>query len=84
MAHLIEITDLGAPELEAYTDLTRAQLQNRRQPQAGLLIAESAKVIESALDAGYAPVSLLMERKKLERHAALLARAGEMKRRKQP
>ena len=78
MAHIIEITDLSAPELEAYTGLTRAQLQNRQRPEEGLFIAESAKVIENALDAGYTPVSLLMERKKMERHAALIARCGDI------
>ena len=78
MGHIKEITDLLSPELEAYTGLTRAQLQSRQHPEEGLFIAESAKVIEYALDAGYEPVSLLMERKKLERHAVLLARCGEI------
>ena len=78
MAHIIDITDLLSPGLEVYTDLTRAQLQNRQHPQEGLFIAESAKVIENALDAGYAPVSLLMERRKMERHAELIARCGDI------
>lgn len=78
MAHIVEITDLCAAELEAYTSLTRAQLQNRQRPQDGLFVAESVKVIEYALDAGYVPVSLLMERRKLDRHAALLARCGDI------
>jgi len=63
---LIEITDLRAPQLAPYAALTRAQLQNRQHPGDGLLIAESAPVIEAALCAGYAPVSLLMERRKAE------------------
>ena len=65
MSELIEITDLHAPELAPYAGLTRAQLQNRQHPEEGLFIAESVPVIEAALAAGYAPVSLLMERRKL-------------------
>ena len=63
MAEVIEIRDIAAPELEVFTRLTEAQLRNRREPGNGLFIAESLKVIGHALDAGYEPVSLLMERK---------------------
>lgn len=62
MSSIIEITDLSAPELEAYTQLTHAQLRNRLEPEKGIFIAESTKVIACALKAGCQPVSALMER----------------------
>ena len=66
MANVIEIIDFSAPELDVYTRLTEAQLLNRFEPAKGMFIAESPKVIHRALDAGYQPVSLLMERKDIE------------------
>lgn len=63
---LIEINSLEVPELEAYGTLTEAQLRNRLEPEKGLFIAESPKVIGVALDAGLEPVSLLCERKHIE------------------
>lgn len=63
MANVIEITDFSAPELNVYARLTEAQLLNRFEPAKGMFIAESPKVIHRALDGGYEPVSLLMERK---------------------
>ena len=63
---LIEIDSLEVPELEAYGTLTEAQLRNRLEPEKGLFIAESPKVIGVALDAGLEPVSLLCERKHIE------------------
>ena len=65
MAHIFEITDIRAPELQPYTQLTHAQLRSRRDPEQGILIAESAKVIACALNAGCRPVSFLMERRQL-------------------
>ena len=65
MAELIEITSLDLPELEVFTRLTEAQLRNRLEPEKGIFIAESPKVIARALEAGYQPLSLLMERKHL-------------------
>lgn len=62
-----EITDLTAPELDIYARLTQAQLRNRLEPEKGIFIAESPKVIARALDAGYQPLSLLMERKQITR-----------------
>ena len=50
-----EITDLTAPELDIYARLTQAQLRNRLEPEKGIFIAESPKVIARALDAGYQP-----------------------------
>lgn len=80
MAQIVSIQDLSAPELAAYSQLTNAQLRSRLEPEKGIFIAESAKVISTALDAGYRPISLLMERQKLEGPAApLLDRVGEAK-----
>ena len=55
MAQMIEITDFDAPELDVYARLTENQLINRHEPEKGMFIAESPKVIERALDAGYMP-----------------------------
>lgn len=74
MAKIIEINDFAAPELDIYARLTEAQLRNRRHPEDGLFIAESPKVILRALDAGYEPVSLLMERRHLEGQGAEVIR----------
>ena len=63
MSNIIEITDFLAPELDVYARLTEVQLLNNEFPEKGLFIAESPKVIERALDAGYEPVSCLMEKK---------------------
>ncbi len=69
MANIFEITDFDAPELDVYARLTEAQLLNRFEPAKALFIAESPKVIHRALDAGYQPVSLLMERKHIDGQA---------------
>ncbi len=66
MNKIIEITDFLAPELDVYARLTEVQLLNREFPDRGLFIAESPKVIERALDAGYEPVSCLMEKRHIE------------------
>lgn len=77
MSHIIEITDLSLPELDVFTRLTEAQLRARREPEKGIFIAESPKVIERALNAGYEPLSFLMERKHIDGQAqSLLARCG--------
>lgn len=79
MANIIEITDFAAPELDVYARLTEGQLKNRAEPEKGLFIAESPKVIDRALDAGYAPVSLLMERKHVDGQAKdIVARCGDV------
>lgn len=79
MPHIIEVTDLTAPELDVYARLTEAQLRNRLEPDKGVFIAESPKVIATALDAGYEPLSLLMERRHIEGDAQpILARCGEI------
>ena len=74
-----EITDLTAPELDVYARLTQAQLRNRLEPEKGIFIAESPKVIARALDAGYHPLSLLMERKQITGPAQeILTRCGDV------
>ena len=66
MKNLVEITDFNDPRLDVYARLTEAQLLNRHCLKEGLFIAESPKVIGRALDAGYEPVSFLVERKHLQ------------------
>ena len=66
MANIVEITDFQAPELDVYARLTEAQLLNRHCLREGLFIAESPKVIHRALDAGYEPVSFLVEHRHLQ------------------
>lgn len=78
MPNIIEITDFHAPELDPYARLTQNQLRNRLEPEKGIFIAESPKVIDRALDAGYKPVSLLMERRQITGPAAgILSRCGD-------
>ena len=78
MPNIIEITDFHAPELDPYARLTQNQLRNRLEPEKGIFIAESPKVIDRALDAGYKPVSRLMERKQITGPAAgILSRCGD-------
>ena len=79
MPNIIEITDLGAPELAVFSRLTEAQLRNKLEPEKGIFIAESPKVIKVALNAGYQPLSLLMERRHIEGDAAeIIARCGDI------
>ena len=79
MPNIIEITDFSVPELDAFARLTEAQLRSRQDPGKSLFIAESPKVIERALNAGYEPVSLLMERKHIDGQAsAIIAHCGDI------
>lgn len=79
MCDIIEVTDLDAPELDVYARLTQAQLRSRREPEKGIFIAESPKVIGHALDAGCVPLSLLMERRQLEGQGrGLVERCGQV------
>lgn len=64
--NIIEISSLEVPGLDVYGTLTEAQLRNRLEPEKGVFIAESPKVIHVALDAGLEPVSLLCERRHIE------------------
>ena len=69
MPNLIPITDLSLPALDAYARLSENQLVNRDDPENGLFIAESPKVIQRALDGGCVPVSFLVEDKQVEQEA---------------
>jgi len=79
MPNIIEVTDFTLPELDVFARLTQAQLRSRREPEKGMFIAESPKVIGHALDAGYEPVSLLMERRHIDGQAGgVIARCGDI------
>lgn len=69
MRNICNITDFTAPELDIYARLSEGQLLHYYEPDVGLFIAESPKVIGRALDAGYEPVSFLVERKHIEGEA---------------
>ena len=67
MPEIIELTDLDErEELQLYTSLNEAQLLHYYEPNGGIFIAESPKVIERALDAGCQPISFLMEKKHVQ------------------
>lgn len=79
MSQIIEITNFHAPELDIYARLSEVQLLNRHEPEKGIFIAESPKVIERALDAGCIPISFLVEDKHIEGEAKpLLARCSDI------
>ena len=63
---IIEITDFSAPELDIYARLTEAQLLNRDHPEDAMFIAESPNVITRAMNAGFEPLSFLMENRHVE------------------
>lgn len=75
--NMIEITDFDAPELDVYARLTEAQLLNKDHPEDELFIAESPKVISRALDGGYEPVSVLVEKKQVLEDAETIAVLGK-------
>lgn len=76
---IIEISSLTAPGVEVFSTLTEAQLRNRVEPEKGIFIAESPKVINVALDAGYEPTALLCERRHIEGDAqVLITRCGDI------
>ena len=75
--NIITITDLERPELDVYARLTEAQLRNRLEPEKGVFIAESLKVVRIALENGFRPLSFLAEQKYVdEQIAPLIARFG--------
>lgn len=67
--HMIEITDLHIPQLDMYVDKKEAQLLHYYEPEQGVFIAESPNVILRALEAGYEPLSILMEKRQVETKA---------------
>ena len=79
MSNIIEITDFNAPELDVYARISEIQLLNRAEPEKGIFIAESPKVIERALDSGCMPISFLVEHKHIEGEAKeLIRRCGDI------
>lgn len=78
MSEIMYITDFSAPELDIYARLSESQLLHYYEPDAGIFIAESPKVIGRALDAGYEPLSFLVETRHIEGEAReVLARCLE-------
>ena len=78
MSDVIEIRDLSGPELSVYNCRSEVQLLRYNEPEPGIFIAESPKVIMRALDAGYEPVSLLAERRLLGKALReILRRCGD-------
>ena len=79
MPNITQITDFSAPELDVYARLTEAQLLNRQEPDKAMFIAESPKVIERALNAGFEPKSMLVEDRHVDGEAReLIARCGDI------
>lgn len=79
MPNIISVTTLDDPALAPFARLTERQLRSKVEPALGVFIAESPKVIHRALDAGYTPLSLLMERRHITGQGAeIIARCGEI------
>ena len=79
MANIIKINDLNSPQLDIYARLSEVQLLRFYEPKSGIFIAESPKVIERALNAGYEPISFLLEDKHIETEGkALLERCSNI------
>ena len=78
MPNIIRITDFSAPELDIFARKTEKQLLNREHPEEGIFIAESPKVVQRALDGGYAPVAVLVEDRHIDGEAReILDRVGD-------
>lgn len=76
---IIEIKTLDQPGVDAFSTLTEAQLRNRMEPNKGVFIAESPKVIHVALNMGFEPLALLCERRHIEGDAAsIIERCGDI------
>lgn len=73
---IIEIRDLAAQELDIYARMSENQLAHIYEPDIGLFIAESPNVIQRALNAGYEPVSILIEKKQLDKWAQNIMAIG--------
>lgn len=79
MGEIIEITDFSAPALDVYARLSENQLVHMYEPDIGVFVAESPNVIMRALDAGYEPVSVLIEKKQIEEAGAeVIKRCGDV------
>lgn len=76
---IIEISSLSHPGVEVFSTLTEIQLRNRIEPDKGIFIVESPKVIKRALDAGYEPLAILCEQKHIIGDAAdIIERCGDL------
>lgn len=76
---VVRIDSLSHPGVEIFATLTEAQLRNRLDPDKGIFIAESPKVIRVALDAGYEPIALMCEEKHITGDAAdIIAKCGDV------
>ena len=79
LSDIIEITDFEDPKLDVYARTKEIQLLNRANPEDGIFIAESPKVVERALDAGYEPISILVEKRHVEGEAKqIIKRCGQI------
>ena len=77
MANIVTINNLDLPELAIFAGLTNHQLRNKLEPEKGIFIAEGGSVINLALENGYEPIALLMEKKRLDGPAAgIIAKCG--------
>lgn len=74
MISIQEITSLDDEEVRVYSRLTEAQLRNRLNPDEGIFIVESPKVIQTAMSRGYSPLSMLCERRHIGGDAADILR----------
>ena len=64
--NFIEITDINSPELDVFSRISEVQLYRYYEPEIGIFLAESANVILRALEAGYEPLSMLVETNRIE------------------
>lgn len=79
MSNIIELTDFSNPELDIYARLNENQLRTYYEPKPGVFIAESPNVIERALNGGYEPLSLLIEKNQLSGTAEkIIDRIGQV------
>ena len=79
ISNRISVTDFEAPELDIYARMNEIQLLNRHEPEKGMFIAESPKVIERAINAGYQPQSFLVDDEHMEADAyRILERCKEI------
>ena len=78
MSNIIEITEFNHPEFDIYARLNENQLRTYHEPHPGIFIAESPNVIERALNAGYKPISLLVDKKELSATQNAINRCGQI------
>ena len=74
---LIRIDSLDEPELSVFQQRSEVQLLRYNEPEPGIFICESCKVIKRALDAGYEPMSFLVSEQAVEETDAMLGNISE-------